>query len=113
MYRDGDELVGSTEIALMDRAWSPSWQRDHRKRPPLERRSLRSRHSNHPQGYLEMWVDILTTDQAAKSPPIEIAPAPPIECELRVIVWEALCCARQSRSHEPSACAGRISPFCC
>ena len=86
---DGDELIGSTELSLMDRCWSEHWQKEMRARPPLERRSLYNNHSNHPQGHLEMWVDLLTPEQAAEQPPIDIEPGPPLDLELRVVCWEA------------------------
>ena len=48
----------------MDRVCSGVWQDTMRARPPLERRPLYSPLSAHPQGHLEMWVDILTPEQA-------------------------------------------------
>ena len=86
---DGDELIGRTEIALMDRTSSPTWAETMQSRPPLERRSLYSPLSRRPQGHLEMWVDILTPEAAAEHPePIDIAPPQPTEWELRVICWQ-------------------------
>ena len=72
----------------MDRVCSGHWQATMRARPPLERRPLYSPLSAHPQGHLEMWVDILTPEQAAEVPPIEIAPPEPMAFELRVICWQ-------------------------
>ena len=86
---DGDELIGTTEISLMDRCWSERWQKEMRARPPLERRSLYCNQSSHPQGHLEMWVDLLTPEQAAEQPSIDIEPGPPLDLELRVVCWEA------------------------
>jgi len=53
----------------------------------LERRTLRTKTSSHPQGKLEMWIEILTPEQAKKQPMEIIKPPPPTPFELRVIVW--------------------------
>ncbi|KAK0146183.1 Fer-1-like protein 4 [Merluccius polli] len=39
-----------------------------------------------PQGYLHMWVDMFPTDVPAP-PPINIKPRQPMQCELRVTIW--------------------------
>ena len=44
------------------------------------------------QGKLEMWVEILTLDQARTITPVPISPPQPEEWELRVVVWETNDC---------------------
>ena len=86
--RRSDDLIGRTEIDLDDRIFSDHWQALH-ERPPLERRSLYTPLSSNPQGSLLMWVDILTPERAAASPPLDISPPPAQRFELRVVCWEA------------------------
>ena len=58
----GDVLLGRTEIDLENRWFSLDWRRLEHK--PLERRMLWAPTSNHAQGKMEMWVDILPMDKA-------------------------------------------------
>ena len=58
-------------------------------KPPVESRSLYSEMSNNPQGTLELWVDILSLEEAEATPPWDIAPPPPQLWELRVVCWKA------------------------
>jgi len=84
-----DDLIGTTTIDLEDRIFSERWKRDLQSCPPVEWRNLYSPLSKHPQGQLEMWVDILDPSEGVETipPQIDIAPPPPQKWELRVIVW--------------------------
>lgn len=55
---------------------------------PMEYRTLWSPSSSNAQGQIKLWIDILTAEEARKIPPENIAPPSPMECELRVIVWD-------------------------
>ena len=91
-----DELIGRTCIDLEDRWFDPRWQimgqqfeTTERYRPrPIERRSLYVPTSNASMGTVDLWVDILTPTEAAAYPPIDISLPPPIEYELRVVIWK-------------------------
>ena len=52
---------------------------------PLEMRPLWKPSSSNPQGMVECWVDILTSNECAQFPPLDISPPPPEKCV-------ALCC---------------------
>jgi len=54
---------------------------------PVEHRTLRAPTSSAPQGKLKLWVDIFSAEDAKKYPLINIQPPPPVEYELRVIIW--------------------------
>jgi hypothetical protein len=83
----GDVLLGRTEIDLENRWFSLDWRRLEHK--PLERRTLWAPTSNHAQGKLEMWCDILPMDKAQYIIPRRLSPPKPMPFELRVIVWSA------------------------
>ncbi|KAF1325644.1 Inositol polyphosphate 5-phosphatase, partial [Globisporangium splendens] len=93
----GDDLIGRTTIDLEDRLFDQRWQdmgkmyeTSSRFRPkPLEIRTLNIPTSKAPMGTIKMWVDILTPNQAHEYPPIDISLPPPVDLELRVIVWKA------------------------
>ena len=87
--RASDDLIGTTRIDLEDRVFSPTWQGMQVAPTPVEWRPLYAPLSKHPQGQLEMWVDVLTPEQAAASPMFDIAPPPEQQWELRLIVWKA------------------------
>ena len=55
---------------------------------PVERRSLWCGKSLNSQGSLELWVDILTPQQAARYSKWDIALPPPEEFEIRCVVWK-------------------------
>ena len=54
---------------------------------PIERRTLRLPGSKRLQGKLEMWIDLLTKQQAALLDPVDIRPPQIQRFELRVVVW--------------------------
>ena len=88
----GDDLIGSTNINLEDRWYSPrgyNAYRDKHLAPGryTERRQLRN-DIGQIQGTIELWVDMFDESQKSKIPmPIDITPPPPLELELRCIVW--------------------------
>ena len=92
-----DEEVGSTSIHLEDRWFSKQWRKmglqeetAERFRPkPTETRPLFSPlcPDDEEQGSLVMWVDILTTENAAQYPLVDIALPPKTGFELQVITW--------------------------
>ena len=84
--RRSDDLIGTTEIDLDDRLFSESWKKLSDK-PPIERRHLYTPFSSHSQGSLTLWIDIMDPARAAANPPIDIAPPPPQDFELRVVCW--------------------------
>jgi hypothetical protein len=82
----GDDFIGGTAIDIEDRWFSEQW-RD-LKPKPLERRTLKNLTSRASQGKIELWVEILTPQEAKVSPLLDLKPPNPLEYELRVIVWE-------------------------
>ena len=81
----GAQLIGSTSIDLESRLLSQEWIEMVPK--PVERRYLWSPASLAPQGKLEMWVEVLTPQQALASKPKALRAPSALDCELRVIVW--------------------------
>jgi C2 domain len=81
-----DDLIGKTTIDLEHRMFSDRWQQY--KMKPIEHRSLWCPSSKAPQGVLKMYVDVLEAEEASRIPPDIIAPPQPLECEIRVIIWE-------------------------
>lgn len=53
---------------------------------PLETRTLRNA-NGHEVGSVQCWVDILQQEMAKKFPPLMVRPPPPMEMEIRVVVW--------------------------
>ncbi|KAH7460642.1 Myoferlin [Phytophthora ramorum] len=95
-----DQLIGSTTIDLEERWFHREWQEigegrsSPRKRDsnlkPIEYRHLyvpQSRSTS--QGFLQLWVDILTTQEAARIEPVDICPPAPKTFEVRVVIWRA------------------------
>ncbi|GMF14931.1 unnamed protein product [Phytophthora fragariaefolia] len=93
----GDDLIGKTTIDLEDRLFDKRWQamgkmyetssRLHLK--PLETRTLNIPTSRAPMGTIKLWIDILSPAQAHDYPPIDISLPPPVDMELRLVVWKA------------------------
>ena len=44
--------------------------------------------SSPPQGSLRVWVDIMTLDEATYFPVVDITPTPPVDYEVRAVVWK-------------------------
>ncbi|RLN32134.1 hypothetical protein BBJ28_00019767 [Nothophytophthora sp. Chile5] len=95
-----DELIGATTIDLEDRWFHREWQQIGEGHPshgkavgglkPIEYRHLyvpQSRSTS--QGFLQLWVDILTAQEAARVLPVDISPPEPKAFEVRVVVWRA------------------------
>eukprot|EP01083_Nonionella_stella_P294532 1001194_1 len=80
-----DDLIGSTVLDIEDRWFSPKWREIAKK--PVEWRTLHAPTSSNSQGTLQMWVEVMTTDEARKHPMVNITPPPPAPFEMRVIVW--------------------------
>lgn len=93
----GDDLIGSTTIDLEDRLFDQRWQdmgkmyetSSRLRLKPLETRTLNIPTSKAPMGTIKLWIDILTPTQAHEYAPIDISLPPPIDMELRVVVWKA------------------------
>lgn len=81
----GDDLIGETTIDIEDRWFSKDWRKMDLK--PLEIRTLHAPTSTASQGKLFMWMELLTPEQAKKTPMVHIKPPPPDPYEIRVIVW--------------------------
>lgn len=93
----GDDLIGSTSIDLEDRLFDQRWQdmgklyetSSRLRLKPLETRTLNIPTSKAPMGTIKLWIDILTPTQAHEYAPIDISLPPPVEMELRVVIWKA------------------------
>jgi hypothetical protein len=81
-----DELLGKTVIDLEHRHFHPTWRKDYPIKP-IEYRSLLNEDEKGTYGKISLWVDLESVEEKAKI--YEIAPQERVECELRVIVWEA------------------------
>jgi len=81
-----DDIIGMTKIDLEARYFSDEWRA--MKLKPCEFRTLWNPSSSSPQGQLKLWVDILTPEEAERTPVEDISPPSPLDYELRVIVWE-------------------------
>ena len=82
---NGAQLIGSTAVDLESRLLSQEWIEMVPK--PVERRYLWSPASLAPQGKLEMWIEVLTPQQALASKPKVLRAPSALECELRIVVW--------------------------
>jgi hypothetical protein len=80
-----DDIVGTTSIELADRWYSREWQNMDQK--PIEMRTLHVPTSKMERGKLELWVDIMTPEEARKNPPEDIRPPQPERWQVRAIVW--------------------------
>mmetsp|Transcript_32447 Transcript_32447/g.29256 ORF Transcript_32447/g.29256 Transcript_32447/m.29256 type:complete len:194 (-) Transcript_32447:424-1005(-) len=81
-----DDLIGKTSIDLENRFYSKQWT--NLKYKPIETRKLYHPTSKMAQGTVRLWVDIIPKEK--KLPPIwSLAQKPPMEFELRAIVWDA------------------------
>ena len=84
----GDELIGSTKIDLERRMLNEDWFGWNRKHQvPKELRDLHNVSSCVSQGKLEVRVELVDRAWSKTHPPENIAPPPPAEYELRLVVW--------------------------
>jgi len=86
--RRSDVLIGETVIDLEDRWFNRKW-RAMMPMVPMETRTLRNRKSKNSQGGLEVILEMFSMEEASVNKPLDIALPPPVEVELRVIVWNA------------------------
>lgn len=91
-----DDLIGTTTIDLEDRWFHKEWQAIGQDHPsihevgcmkPIEYRHLYTPKRTTSQGYIQLWVDILTAQQAATFDAISIEPPAPKKFEVRVVIW--------------------------
>ncbi|GMF17109.1 unnamed protein product [Phytophthora fragariaefolia] len=94
-----DQLIGTTTIDLEERWFHREWQeigdshspgKENSNLKPIEYRHLyvpQSRTTS--QGLIQLWVDILTTQQAVRIPPVDISPPESKKFEVRVVIWRA------------------------
>lgn len=89
-----DEIVGQTQVDLEDRFFNIKWQKlnkDPKKFVPIEQRSL-AKPGSGAVGRLELWIELIPKNQVKNRAPIQIAPEPRYEMELRCIVWDTRDC---------------------
>jgi hypothetical protein len=84
-----DALIGSTTIDVEDRAFCKKWTREYKARPPVERRNLTLDGRSHEVGTVDLFLEILTVEEAATQEVVDITPPQKQEWELRLIVWNA------------------------
>jgi hypothetical protein len=86
----GGDLIGSTQIDVENRWFSPDFKKFNR--TPVETRQLFLPGSSADAGSITLWVDILTAANGKHQPPVDISPLPLQEYELRAIVWSIKGC---------------------
>ncbi|KAL3661972.1 hypothetical protein V7S43_012779 [Phytophthora oleae] len=94
-----DQLIGSTTIDLEERWFHREWQEigddPSAGKPGNQLKPIEYRHLYVPQnrttsqGFLQLWVDILTSQEAVRIKPVDISPPEPKLFEVRVVVWRA------------------------
>ena len=82
-----DDYIGGTFIDITNRWYHDEWNNFTYK--PLELRTLYHNDAQGPQGTIEMWVDILSQQQAKVSKPIDISLPPMKPFVIRLIIWNA------------------------
>jgi len=94
---DKDDLIGETSLDLERRWFSKKWQQEVFKRDgetppamcsPVERRTLIDPKTGNSAGQIDVFVEILTTEDATKFPPVNIG-FPTSKFELRAVIWKA------------------------
>jgi len=80
------DFIGATTIDLENRWYNSEWRDMELK--PVEMRTLHTPMSRMSQGKVELWVEMMTPEEARQVPMFDIKPPPPEQFELRVIVWK-------------------------
>lgn len=80
-----NDLIGRTVIDLETRLFCKEW--NEMKPKPVEWRALWNPGSSFPQGKIELWLEIMTPEEARLNPPKPIAPPTVENWELRCVVW--------------------------
>lgn len=83
-----DEKIGTSELDLEDRVFSPTWNTEHYRKPPIEKRFLYAQGSTNVRGWVTMFVEILTLEESVARPVVDISPPPEQQFELRLVCWE-------------------------
>lgn len=80
--------MGAIKIDMETRLSNEEWRKIPAEKKPMERRPIFAPGLKTPQGYLHILVDILTEEEARRTPPLKIEPPPKLEYELRVTLSE-------------------------
>jgi hypothetical protein len=105
----GDTLIGETYIDVEDRWFNPHWQELLKPLPsqpspavnnpiskipnpsklqtPIETLQFFLRGESNSRASAQVWIDILPEAEARTDPPLQIRMPPPVDLELRIIVW--------------------------
>lgn len=90
-YMEGyeDQLIGKSFVDLEDRWFSPAYKEMVKNnKVPIEYRPLQSADMGSLcKGSLEMWIDLIDSASAAEVPISSLRPPPPVEVEIRVVIW--------------------------
>lgn len=82
----GNDLIGKTVIDVESRLFSEEWKNMVPK--PVETRPLTHPTSLTPQGYLDFWMEIMTTEEALEQAPLNLKPPAPTHMTLRLVIWK-------------------------
>eukprot|EP01129_Flabellula_baltica_P015819 TRINITY_DN818_c0_g1_i2.p1 TRINITY_DN818_c0_g1~~TRINITY_DN818_c0_g1_i2.p1 ORF type:complete len:1117 (-),score=284.37 TRINITY_DN818_c0_g1_i2:362-3712(-) len=104
--REKDDLLGSTVIQLADRWFSSEWHNFDQK--PIELRNLYNPKSRISQGKLELWIDIMTPEEAKATPAEDITPPQPERWQIRAIVWNVADVETQGRGKVDLFVTGKL-----
>ncbi|KAJ5071996.1 c2 calcium-dependent membrane targeting [Anaeramoeba ignava] len=80
-----DELIGTTVVDLENRFFADEWKALNPK--PVEYRTLWAPTSTNPQGKLEMWIEIMTEEEARNTPQTPLEPPKQENFEIRAVAW--------------------------
>jgi hypothetical protein len=80
-----DTMIGYTEIDMEERYFNEEWAKTEKK--PIEYRTLKRDSDGTACGRISLWTELIKPEK--RIPEEKIAPIEKMDCELRVIVWEA------------------------